>query len=546
MKTYFGLLFLFILQNNSLVAQYYEYIDLHNDIVPLDEPINNTNTDDCLDVQNIIENCEIVWLRVNVHFFLDDNCEGEIAMGDKQWCLDNNPPYLPGCDFTAENAHNLAESLINRANEFAENMSDNLPWGNEMIKIGLQPEDAEEQCMPIRFLLDGVYLHCNSNAQHIFSTLPEFYENTSSEINIMITNIKPTGGQNPVGLAQYGGNGFTIGGLSWFAPSTLIHEFAHNCFVKHPWEEEPELSDTWNPRWNWDHDCNPNTANISANSCWEPVSSYQGNPACSPDNFYCTDHPCCEWENQTTNIMAYSGWATNGDYSTMSTQQLTTMLNYINQKFCSKVVIVDPICPPPSANIVIPPLEGIGDDCDFCINFGASMNEEEYNVSFLHLNNGTETLLSNTGWIQKSAGQYCISLRKIKANSDLFPGGFRAGQSYRVVLSVKNDCGVEATKMLVFSLPDKNCQDIPVLTFDAYPNPASGLFNLKITSQEEVQNAFLIVNHPIYNTILNENISVLSQGITEFDLDVSTWPQGLNFIHLVTAEKVHSCTIYKN
>ena len=73
MKTYFGLLFLFILQNNSLVAQYYEYIDLHNDIVPLDEPINNTNTDDCLDVQNIIENCEIVWLRVNVHFFLDDN-----------------------------------------------------------------------------------------------------------------------------------------------------------------------------------------------------------------------------------------------------------------------------------------------------------------------------------------------------------------------------------------------------------------------------------------------------------------------------------------
>jgi hypothetical protein len=175
MKTYFVLLFLFILQHNSLVAQYYEYIDLHNDIVPLEEPINNTNTDDCLDFQNIIENCEIVWLRVNVHFFLDDNCEGEIAMGDKQCCLDNNLPYLPDCDFTAENAHNLAESLISRANEFAENMSDNLPWGNEMIKIGLLPEDAEAQCMPIRFLLDGVYLHCNSNAQHIFSTLPEFY-----------------------------------------------------------------------------------------------------------------------------------------------------------------------------------------------------------------------------------------------------------------------------------------------------------------------------------------------------------------------------------
>lgn len=54
---------------------------------------------------------------------------------------------------------------------------------------------------------------------------------------------------------------------------------------------------------------------------------------------------------------------------------------------------------------------GQGDDCDFCINFGASMNEVKYNVSFMHVNNGTETLMSTTGWIQKSGGQYCIPMR---------------------------------------------------------------------------------------------------------------------------------------
>jgi len=174
------------------------------------------------------------------------------------------------------------------------------------------------------------------------------------------------------------------------------------------------------------------------------------------------------------------------------------------------------------------------------------MNEVEYNVSFLHINNGTETLLSTTGWIQQSAGKYCISLRKIKVNSNLFPGGFIAGHSYKVVLNVKNDCDIEATKTMVFTLPDKNCQDTPIIILESYPNPANDFTRLKITAQDSVNNALLLVSNPIYGSLVYNNLGALTSGITEIDLDIYSWPHGLNFIHIVTENKVHSCTIYKN
>ncbi len=530
-------------------------IDLFNDIMPSNQtpvPDNDASDASCFDVEKIITDCDLIWVRVNVHFFLDDNCEGDIAAWDKLWCIQNNPPYLPGCDFSAGNVHNIAEMLINRSNEFAENMSDNSLFYNETMQLGIEPTTSSPpQCMPIRFLLDGVHIHCDTKSQLItdFNLFNSNQVNPTGAINIFITQTGTfPGGSNPGGFTNYGANAMVNASLTWGAPSTIIHEFAHMYWVRHPWEEGPvpyDLSDTFNPSWSWDHDCNPNTPEIESQTCWDTNPRHDGKNACG-NPIFCTDHPCCDWDIQTSNIMAYSGWASNGDYATMSTQQLRILLTELN-KDCKKVVAVDPDCPPASANIVIPPLEGTGSDCDFCINFGASMNETEYQISFEQMVNGIGIPFRSSGWVSRPAGQYCISLRSLKGYGDFLEGGFKKGGKYKITLNVKNDCGEVSTKTVEITLPNRTCvndQDWPVL--EVLPNPASDFTKIKISLNHSVTNALLVANHPLRGNYIVQNLGNLNAGNTEIDLNTYDWSEGFNFIQLVTDDQIYSTTLIKH
>ncbi len=549
----FYLIYIFfsLFSNIDLVAQI--NIDLHNDIMPSSQISSSSDSETqigCFDVEKVISDCDLIWVRVNVHFFLDDNCEGDIAAWDKLWCIQNNPPYLPGCDFSAGNVHNIAEMLINRSNEFAENMSDNSLFYNETVKLGLEPSSSSPpQCMPIRFLLDGVHIHCDKKSQ-LITAYNLFYSNQinpGGSVNIFVTQTGTINGANPGGFTNYGENAMVNASLTWGAPSTIIHEFAHMYDVRHPWEEvgQFECSDTFDPRWSWDHDCNPNTPEIESETCWDANPRHDGKNAC--DNpIFCTDHPCCDWDIQTTNIMAYSGWASNGDYATMSTQQLRILLTKLN-KDCKKVVTVDPDCPPPSANIVIPPLEGKGSDCDFCINFGASMNETEYQISFEQMVNGVGIPFRSTGWVSRPAGQYCISLRSLKGYGDFLDGGFKKGGKYKITLSIKNDCGEVSNKTVEITLPNKTCvndQDWPVL--EVFPNPASDFSKIKISLNHSVTNALLVANHPLRGNYLVQNLGNLNAGNTEIDLNTFDWSEGFNFIQLITDDQIYSTTLIKH
>lgn len=63
--------------------------------------------DHCFTVQTIFDNCTKIWLRVNIHFFLDDNCEGTLdPLGNET--------------ISPEKAYEVAESLINNAELIAE------------------------------------------------------------------------------------------------------------------------------------------------------------------------------------------------------------------------------------------------------------------------------------------------------------------------------------------------------------------------------------------------------------------------------------------
>ncbi len=73
----------------------------------------------CFNVQNIWDNCVTVWVRVNIHFFLDDNCDGGIQI-------------IPGDDFVAAaDGYQVAETLINNANNTLEAMENHHQWNSE-------------------------------------------------------------------------------------------------------------------------------------------------------------------------------------------------------------------------------------------------------------------------------------------------------------------------------------------------------------------------------------------------------------------------------
>ncbi|HMQ62414.1 MAG TPA: hypothetical protein PKE06_17180, partial [Flavilitoribacter sp.] len=102
--------------------------------------------DHCFTVQTIFDNCTKIWLRVNIHFFLDDNCEGTL-----------DPLGIE--TISPEQAYEVAESLINSANDRLENNREQwnqAPWG--------VPPDQTRYCVPFRYLLSGVYVHCSTTA----------------------------------------------------------------------------------------------------------------------------------------------------------------------------------------------------------------------------------------------------------------------------------------------------------------------------------------------------------------------------------------------
>ncbi len=79
---------------------------------------------------------------------MDDNCEGNLH------------PLGSG-NYEMEEVYELAESIINEANDTLEN--NNKQW-NQIPLWGINEQDPP-QCVPYRYALSGVYIYCNSTAK---------------------------------------------------------------------------------------------------------------------------------------------------------------------------------------------------------------------------------------------------------------------------------------------------------------------------------------------------------------------------------------------
>jgi len=488
--------------------------------------------DYCFDIEWVQENCVPVYINVNVHFFLDDNCQGTIASAD----------YVDG-NLNPQNAFNLAETMINDANQFFETMSENpegynYQWNSD--DHGLPP--GEPQCIPIRYVLNGVRIHCDSDAQNTsinFSDFDSYEVNGDNQINIYISNVN--GGTN--GFASNSSNNAVVEN---FSPGLLNHELLHAFSVGHTFWSNDGCDDTWDYNWEWDSDCD-GQPDISNDKCWNNSPTYNNQDACDTDIF-CEEHPCCDWDIQNNNLMTYSGWANNPNYSALTECQITQMLTDISDNMCDYVEDINCGCPPPKAFIgTIPTVDG-SMECPTCFYMNGSFNESVYDMSII---DQVGNPVIETGEVFNQVGKYCITPRINKWGRPYWPNGFETGETYTIKLKVYNECGDFHEDELTFTLPSPcgiivQDDDIKFEFSKISPNPAINSvnidFNLKSAGQLKIYGVHSTSGN--FYGLINKTVFPL-QGNQSLSLDISRWHSGVNSLIFEFEEEIYIESLIK-
>ncbi len=487
-----------------------------------EETVNQeTNSPPCFDVEYIQENCIPIYVNVNVHFFLDDNCEGTLATADY---VDEN--------LSAQNAFQLAEDMINDANSFFETMSENIngynyQWNAE--ENGVEP--TESQCIPIRYVLNGTYIHCDTEAQSAggLSDVDQFEVNQDSEMNIFVSNVNDS-------TNGWGSNSSNQALVENFSPGLLNHELAHALSLGHTFWANDGCDDTWDIEMEWDIDCD-GTADLIFDRCWDSQPKYNGQDACDTDLF-CESHPCCDWSNQNNNLMTYSGWAGNPNYSALTPCQLTRMLTDLAENMCDYIEDIG-CCPPPKAFIGTVPNLDEEMDCPTCFNLASSFNENAYSIQITnHLGN----IIRETDLIERQADKYCIAPQINKWGQPFWSNGFATGGTYTITLTVHNECGDSDTFDFTFTLPPPCSiiikeevpfpnEGITLFINNISPNPARNIIRIEYNSSTS-GNLSIRGLHATsgysYGILSTNNISAGDNQSTL--IDVSSWNSGLNSI----------------
>ena len=468
----------------------------------------------CFDIDSIQINCTPVYINVNVHFFLNDNCEGNMATA----------PGVSG-NLNPLNAFKLSEDYINNANAFYETMSNNnLGLNYQWNAVANGADSTVAQCIPFRYVLKGVRIHCNSNAQStntIFTKFNNFFINSDSEINIFFSNVN--GSAN--GFSHYNYFGVVV---ELFHYNLLHHEIAHALDVVHPFEMDEECDDTWGYSWTWDKNCD-GIIDLRNNNCWNDQPIVDGKDACLE---FCTPHPCCDESIQSNNIMAYSAWAENPELAALTPCQIRTMLNNLATKKCEYIQVGG--CPPPSAFIGTIPRPTGNNKCETCFYLNGSFNESAYEMSILRPD---ESIVIATNILPGQAKKYCIRPISNKFGVPKWPYGLQSGVEYTMKLKVYSYCDDEDETEFKFTLPSP-CADYAEIPNDTLytirvdqisPNPTSSYITVEYTTLSSGQLKVYGMNlntNSVYGLV--KNSSEIASANQQFTLDVSSWQPGVN------------------
>ncbi|MFK8105270.1 MAG: T9SS type A sorting domain-containing protein [Saprospiraceae bacterium] len=442
----------------------------------------------CFDLEYVQENCIPVYVKVNVHFFLDDNCEGALAVG----------PSGPS-NLTPEAAFQTADDMVANANAYFALASTNSQNKNQQWNAATHGAVVTSaQCIPIRYVLSGVRIHCDSDAQTTGVSMSDFlpyYTNAASEVNIFLSNI--------VGSTATGFAGSHVV-VENFGSGLFNHELGHVFSLNHTFVNGGDgCNDTWNYPWEWDLDGN-GTTDVADNMCWDNGPTYNDKNACDLEEFS-EAHPCCAWSAQNNNLMGHNAWRSSAAYVAVTPCQITRMLGDISENMCEYVADVGG-CPPPSAFIGRVPVAQEDVGCNVCFYLGGSFNESVHEIEVFDL---LGNLLIGTGEVFQEAGVFCIA-PTLENGTLKWPTGFQSKSRYKIRLTVENQCGDMDVHELIFRLPKpKSCETISdVLSFKKLEDNTFGALK---TSPNPFNDAFTL-NFVTENSTTYELAMIDSQG----------------------------------
>jgi Pregnancy-associated plasma protein-A len=475
----------------------------------------NQNSTPCFDVNTIIAECTPVYLRVNFHLFVRDNCTGSFDINN----YNSVPQEAAYFEANQPFQHGIPERVITEMNELvANNKAQMLPGCACATTI---------PCVPLRFVLGDVQVHCDETFrdQQSWNT----YQNTYGQFTETGINVYYSKHPDPrvSGQGELDGEGVMI--TSPWA-QLLLHEIGHNLSLNHTFGDDG-CTDTPLEGVAWDRNCSgTNVGQFETNwPCWElipPTDPWCLGTQCPllPEN----KSPCCDPCNIYNNVMGY-----NHSQHSLTACQINRMLTRLaNNYTCDYIAQIGGDCPPPAAVLDILPIEFSETDCRICLQGGASMNDDSYKLEYFDY---TGQLVYSSGWRNEKVGKFCVGVRSGSAPHlfNLLPN-----HDYTAVLTVKSECGTEDSKILEFKTPNPKCEKHPgdeVEEFKINPNPSKDVFTISFQ---------MLHSSPI--TVLASNLSQIEpnkilfqsenqlEGEVTLPLDASNWTVGLYDIQLIS------------
>jgi hypothetical protein len=492
--------------------------------------VKKSDNTPCFDMDYVYKNCIPVYVRVNLHFFVNDKCNGLVQQMNK----------------IQKDVYGIAEEMIYYANKTFEN--NEAQW---------QVVGAVAPCVPVRLVLKGIHMHCKSDAVGIVNTIElneQFGVNKTTEINFYIADTDI--GASGIGYhLDRSGSATFFNKESWWTIGNFVHELGHILNLDHSFSTD-DCDDTPQIKFNWDKNCNgifERSSNKDENekdlTCWNKIEANKNKGEegfsdinknlvhdCNEKN-PCTECPCCRQEFIDNNVMSYSAIK-----SALTECQVKLMLEDLSEFNCGLIEKIGD-CPPATAFITQIP-EDLKDEskCKECLILEASTNEEEYELKIYKRINGQEQLVYNGGKIIGQAQNFCY---KTGTAFEGLKNYLEHETKYVAYLVTKNSCSEDLFEY-EFITNSSDCNSVQYESLAITPNPGVNLINVEFESQvigeklECIAKELITGNHYV---VFHNHISKL--GMNRIDLDVTHLPEGIFKLTIVGENSIFQNTFIK-
>lgn len=402
----------------------------------------------CFDPALTIADSTEVWVKIHVHVYRDDSCRGAYL------------PWLPE-PLTQAELYPAIGKFIAQANGIMSKLS--VPWGDEAI-FGI-PVAERPAYLPLRYYLDGVSVHCDSEAQR-WGSSPYRLKERYRVPDMLNLHFAEWVGKSNAEAEGIGGalETFTTEG---FSPTITIHESLHLFGLRHAFEDDG-IADTPVKRFQFDFNqdgdlddyfatTDPKCPAVGSErqwrSCWVIVEDREGGPHyidydgdCVNDYTYTSvKHPCSSWIYQSNNILDYSGYNNIYNAPALTVGQVAKAMNNVAEFRCAQLERIGRACPPANPQLYVMN----SDDEELKFFAGLSQNDARYRLSLQKLNGRK---VYDTDW-QRDTVPDVVTVTYQPRGRKLGRGGkrLRIGETYTATMTVANVCDEERSTSIVIS-----------------------------------------------------------------------------------------------